>query len=186
MPGPYRLAGAGTRRQSAPTTRMRRVGRWLADDRRRQCLGADWHRRGARPDIWPAATSPSPDFYGGLRPGDNRRADFVVALKAETGAVALELPACAPRSVGLRHPRPAELRYDHPRRQGARRRRSGHQAGAGLRARPRHRPARPADRGAPGSAGRCRGRGAVADPALPDRPAAARPRTASRPNRLGG
>ena len=32
-------------------------------------------------------TSPSPDFYGGLRPGDNRRADSVVALKAETGAV---------------------------------------------------------------------------------------------------
>jgi quinoprotein glucose dehydrogenase len=33
-------------------------------------------------------TSPSPDFYGGLRPGDNRRADSVVALKAETGTLA--------------------------------------------------------------------------------------------------
>src|SRR4029077_7429494 len=32
-------------------------------------------------------TSPSPDFYGGLRPGDNRRADSVIALKAETGAM---------------------------------------------------------------------------------------------------
>jgi quinoprotein glucose dehydrogenase len=32
-------------------------------------------------------TSPSPDFYDGLRPGDNRRADSVVALKAETGAM---------------------------------------------------------------------------------------------------
>ena len=33
-------------------------------------------------------TSPSPDFYGGLRPGDNRYANSVVALDAETGQVA--------------------------------------------------------------------------------------------------
>ncbi|MDH4258765.1 MAG: pyrroloquinoline quinone-dependent dehydrogenase [Gammaproteobacteria bacterium] len=32
-------------------------------------------------------SSPSPDFYGGLRPGDNRYADSVVALDAATGAV---------------------------------------------------------------------------------------------------
>ncbi len=32
-------------------------------------------------------TSPSPDFYGGLRPGDNRHANSVVALDAETGVV---------------------------------------------------------------------------------------------------
>lgn len=30
-------------------------------------------------------SSPSPDFYGGLRPGDNRYANSIVALKAETG-----------------------------------------------------------------------------------------------------
>ena len=30
-------------------------------------------------------TSPSPDFYGGLRPGDNLYADSVVALNADTG-----------------------------------------------------------------------------------------------------
>jgi quinoprotein glucose dehydrogenase len=41
----------------------------------------------ARGLIFLPTTSPSPDFYGGLRPGDNRRADSVVALKAETGAV---------------------------------------------------------------------------------------------------
>lgn len=33
-------------------------------------------------------TSPSPDFYGGLRPGDNRWADSVVALHGDTGEVA--------------------------------------------------------------------------------------------------
>jgi quinoprotein glucose dehydrogenase len=31
--------------------------------------------------------SPSPDFYGGLRPGDNRHANSVVALRASTGDV---------------------------------------------------------------------------------------------------
>ena len=29
--------------------------------------------------------SPSPDFYGGLRPGDDKDADSVVALNARTG-----------------------------------------------------------------------------------------------------
>jgi quinoprotein glucose dehydrogenase len=33
-------------------------------------------------------SSPSPDFYGGLRPGDNRYANSVVALHAATGEVA--------------------------------------------------------------------------------------------------
>lgn len=32
-------------------------------------------------------TSPSPDFYGGLRPGDNRYANSVVALDGQTGEV---------------------------------------------------------------------------------------------------
>lgn len=33
-------------------------------------------------------SSPSPDFFGGLRPGDNRYANSIVALNAETGDVA--------------------------------------------------------------------------------------------------
>ena len=33
-------------------------------------------------------SSPSPDFYGGKRPGDNAHADSVVALKIETGELA--------------------------------------------------------------------------------------------------
>ena len=32
-------------------------------------------------------TSPSPDFFGGLRPGDNRHANAVVALEAATGVL---------------------------------------------------------------------------------------------------
>jgi quinoprotein glucose dehydrogenase len=38
--------------------------------------------------IFVPTSSPSPDFFGGLRPGDNRYANSVVALKAETGEVA--------------------------------------------------------------------------------------------------
>jgi quinoprotein glucose dehydrogenase len=32
-------------------------------------------------------SSPSPDYFGGLRPGDNRHANSVVALRATTGAI---------------------------------------------------------------------------------------------------
>jgi len=38
--------------------------------------------------IFLPTTSPSPDFFGGERPGDNRHADSVVALYAETGRLA--------------------------------------------------------------------------------------------------
>src|SRR4030095_13898122 len=31
--------------------------------------------------------SPSPDYFGGLRPGDNRQANSIVALRAATGEV---------------------------------------------------------------------------------------------------
>jgi len=42
------------------------------------------HERGL---VFVATSSPSPDFYGGLRPGDNRHANSVVALNAKSGTV---------------------------------------------------------------------------------------------------
>jgi len=42
------------------------------------------HQRGL---VFVATSSPSPDFYGGLRPGDNRHANSVVALDASAGTV---------------------------------------------------------------------------------------------------
>ncbi len=42
----------------------------------------------ARGLIFVPTSSPSPDFFGGLRPGDNRYANSVVALRAATGEVA--------------------------------------------------------------------------------------------------
>ena len=41
----------------------------------------------ARGLIFVPTSSPSPDFFGGLRPGDNRYANSVVALEAESGEV---------------------------------------------------------------------------------------------------
>jgi quinoprotein glucose dehydrogenase len=41
----------------------------------------------ARGLIFAPTSSPSPDFFGGLRPGDNRYANSVVALEAATGQV---------------------------------------------------------------------------------------------------
>ncbi|MFQ5634366.1 MAG: pyrroloquinoline quinone-dependent dehydrogenase [Gammaproteobacteria bacterium] len=38
--------------------------------------------------VFVPTSSPSPDFYGGLRPGDNRHANSVVALDASTGRLA--------------------------------------------------------------------------------------------------
>ena len=42
----------------------------------------------ARNLVFLPTSSPSPDFFGGLRPGDNRHANSVVALHAATGKVA--------------------------------------------------------------------------------------------------
>jgi quinoprotein glucose dehydrogenase len=42
----------------------------------------------ARGLVFLPTTSPSPDFFGGERPGDNRYADSIVAVNAETGQVA--------------------------------------------------------------------------------------------------
>ncbi|MEQ1864430.1 MAG: PQQ-binding-like beta-propeller repeat protein, partial [Micropepsaceae bacterium] len=41
----------------------------------------------ARSLVFMPTSSPSPDFFGGLRPGDNRHANSVVAIEAATGAV---------------------------------------------------------------------------------------------------
>jgi quinoprotein glucose dehydrogenase len=42
----------------------------------------------ARDLLFVPTSSPSPDFFGGLRPGDNRYANSIVALNARTGKVA--------------------------------------------------------------------------------------------------
>ena len=46
--------------------------------------------------------APVYDFYGADRKGNNLFADSLIALNARTGKVGLVLPACSPRSMGLR------------------------------------------------------------------------------------
>ncbi len=56
----------------------------------------------ARNLIFVPTGSPSPDYYGGLRPGNNDYANSVVALNAENGQGRLALSDRTSRSVGLR------------------------------------------------------------------------------------
>lgn len=70
-----------------------------ARDVRSASWGEGWRRAG-HANVWAPmsvdeerglvfmpTSSPGPDFFGGLRPGDNAHANSVVAIRAETGAV---------------------------------------------------------------------------------------------------
>lgn len=61
---------------------------WAQNQYPRTGAGNAWSVIAADPKhglVYVPTGSPSPDFYGGYRPGDNRDADSVVALDAETG-----------------------------------------------------------------------------------------------------
>ena len=73
--GAQRLAAPGRRRRCAPHRGGERVERLIAADP-------------ARGLVFVPTSSPSPDYYGGARLGENRHANAVVALRATTGAVA--------------------------------------------------------------------------------------------------
>lgn len=66
-------------------------GHWGAGSATRTGSANAWAPLSADPElglVFVPTSSPSPDFYGGDRPGDNRYANSLVALDAETGAVA--------------------------------------------------------------------------------------------------
>jgi quinoprotein glucose dehydrogenase len=61
---------------------------WAQNQHPRTGAGNAWSAIAADPDhglVYVPTGSPSPDFYGAFRPGDNRDADSVVALEAATG-----------------------------------------------------------------------------------------------------
>ncbi|GGD09161.1 PQQ-binding-like beta-propeller repeat protein [Pyruvatibacter mobilis] len=65
-------------------------GSWRAEDAARTGHANVWAPMSvdeARGLVFLPTSSPSPDFYGGARPGDNRYANSVVALDGATGAV---------------------------------------------------------------------------------------------------
>ena len=63
--------------------------------------------------------SASPDYFGGLRPGDNVYANSLVAVNAQTGERVWHFQTGASRLVGLRH-RLAGAALSRPRRAGSR------------------------------------------------------------------
>lgn len=61
---------------------------WMGDSRRTTGAANVWSVIAADPTlnmVYLPTSSASPDYYGGLRPGDNRHANSVVALDARTG-----------------------------------------------------------------------------------------------------
>ena len=125
-------------------------------------------------------SSPSPDFWGGKRPGNNEHANSVVALRTETGELVWSFQTVHHDVWDYDLPaQPTLARIDtgdgH-----ARRRDPADQAGLCVRARPRHRQAGMAGRGAQRAARWRRRRAAVADPAVSDPCAAADAATNSR------
>ena len=172
---------ADNRRVEAPPGTVRafdaRTGRprWTFDplmhdgvDRRpRQCLGADVGGRGARPGV-PADVLAEPGFLGRQAARQQRHANSVVALRAETGELVWSYPDRASRCLGLRSAGAADAGAHRHRRGPARRRDPADQAGICVRARPRHRQAGMAGRGTRRAARRRRRRAALADAAVSD------------------
>ena len=63
---------------------------WLGSEPPVEGHANAWAPMSADPErglVFVPTSSPSPDFFGGLRPGDNRHANSVVALNVEGGAV---------------------------------------------------------------------------------------------------
>jgi quinoprotein glucose dehydrogenase len=64
---------------------------WGNDSARRTGAANVWSLMVADPErglIFAPTSSPGPDYFGGLRPGDNRYANSIVALRAATGEIA--------------------------------------------------------------------------------------------------
>ena len=63
---------------------------WQGDEPPVEGHANAWAPMSADPErglVFVPTSSPSPDFFGGLRPGDNRHANSVVALNADSGTV---------------------------------------------------------------------------------------------------
>ena len=118
--------------------------------------------------------TPTSDYYGGHRPGNNLFAESIVCVDLKTGQAEVALPARAPSAVELRHVVGADPRRHHrqrPRDQGGR---GPWQAGVPVRLRSRDRAAGVADRRAAGAEVRRAGRDDEPDAAVPDQAAGLR------------
>ena len=71
--------------------------------------------------VYLPVSTPSNDWYGGARKGDNLFAESIVCLDARNGERRVALPDRASRPVGLRHPDRSRARQREHRRSDARR-----------------------------------------------------------------
>ncbi len=97
--------------------------------------------------VYLPTSTPSNDYYGADRPGDNLFAESLVCVDADHRRAHLALPDRPPRHLGLRHRLAAEPDRHRRRRQADQGRGSGFQDRLHLRLRPRDRQAGVADRG---------------------------------------
>ena len=183
---PRRLGdGGGARVRRAHAARC--AGRFDPLPDNPEAGGANaWSRIVADPErhlVFVPTGSPSPDYYGGLRHGDNRFANSVVALRAATGAVAWHFQTVHHDLWDYDVATPPALfttRAGRPRAAG---RRGRLQDGTPVPARPRDRRTALPRRGAAGAGERRPGRGGSAHAALSD--PAARARAAAAHGRRG-
>ena len=115
--------------------------------------------------------TPTNDFYGGHRPGDNLFAESLVAIEARSGQARVALPDGASRHLGLRPARRADPRRS-PRRTGAQSRPSCRSASRGS---PTCSIARPARRSGRSRSGPCRSRRLPGERTSPTQPFPLRP-----------
>jgi quinoprotein glucose dehydrogenase len=80
--GALRWSWDPIRRNDEPTGIRNRATSWQS------CAANAWSIMAVDPErdlVFVPTSSPSPDYYGGLRPGENKWADSVVALRGKTG-----------------------------------------------------------------------------------------------------
>ena len=150
-------------------------------------LNESWRYSG-NANIWPPMSgdeetgyvflptgTPTSDYYGGHRPGDNLFAESIVAVAIETGQRMWHFQAVHHGVWDYDFPARADPRRHHRRRTARQGPRASEQAGVHLRLRPGDRRPGVAHRGASGrDRHRPRGRGALADAAVPDEAAPVR------------
>ena len=125
--------------------------------------------------VYLPTSTPTNDYYGGHRPGDNLFAESLICLEAKTGKRVWHFQAV---HHGIwdydfpAHPLLGDITVERPPNQSGH---AGQQAGVHLRLRSQDRRAGLADRGAAGPAVDRAGRADVADAAVSDQTAAVRP-----------
>ena len=98
--------------------------------------------------VYISVSTPSSDYYGGHRPGNNLFAESLVCVRGEDRQARVALPGGPSRPLGLRLSNQPDPRRHHGERPADQGRHPGQQAGVHLRLRSQNGRARVADRGA--------------------------------------